>query len=347
MVNYLIITDIVTPAGKKGLVGENAKQGLFFDNMRKRVGNTGKGKNTLKLALTPSLLFIFFIPFGSGQMIFNKSFINKIDWGYTTRWDIEQLLGKGEYLEKKITGPNQEAHPSPGLVRSNGLQYANSGITFTCADDGELVNGLEFRKSFKGLFGTVNEIEVGKTKLGDAFPSIDTFNNFTTTTASSYWSFRFNGFSFYLLKPVEDQYKEGYFNVPPFKNKLAYYKSQPISIITYDCNDYDKFMIQHTDKDDGLDYIKLIYAPKNESHLNAYSMGWPKNIPWILIPLYASTGGGKSEVIRQGYWKEYSPRHVLIYEGAYKNGKKTGKFIYYDENGKIARVEKFHTNFWN
>ncbi len=86
--------------------------------------------------------------------------------------------------------------------------------------------------------------------------------------------------------------------------------------------------------------------PKNETHLNCYKYGWPENLPRFLIPFYAMTGGSKSHRIKEGYWKEYSPRHNLIYEGEFKHNKKVGEFKYYDINGKLESIKKYSNAYW-
>ena len=89
-----------------------------------------------------------------------------------------------------------------------------------------------------------------------------------------------------------------------------------------------------------------MYKPKNETHLNRYKYGWPDNVPSLLIPFYAMTGGSKSQKIKEGYWKEYSPRHKLIYEGTFKNNEKIGVFKYYDLNGKLTSTKEYSTSYW-
>jgi hypothetical protein len=288
-----------------------------------------------------TIMLLISISFTYGQQKIDQVFINKIDFGYTTRWDIEQLIGKGEYLKNQITGvDNEQDYGKKGYTQYNGLKYAKTGVTFVCADDGEKISSIRFTKPYIGNFVSNKIIEVGVTKIKDIFPRIDTITT-NTTGASSYLSFQQNGFFFYVEKPNEDKNKKIYSDVPELKDNLDYYNNQPIKIITIEKWNYDSSNFEPIGIGNGLLGIKPIYAPKNVKHLNCYEMGWPNNIPTIFIPFYAMTGGGKSEKIKQGYWIDYAPNHKISWEGSYKDNQRIGAFKYYDSNGNFINTETY------
>lgn len=292
------------------------------------------------------MTLIFSVCFSFGQTSIDKQFVEKIDIGYSTRWDIEQILGKGEYLQKTILNPDDIQEPGKsGLVHANGLQYKSKGVTFVCADDGELISSIHFSSPFKFSLNQLDTIEIGKSLLGQSFPNIDTFK-VNTTGASNYWSFQIARLSFFIEKPKEHRNKSHYSEVPSFKDNIDYYKKQPISIVTIDLHDYESFK-QEFDKEKTVQCNKPLYIPKGEQHRNCFDLGWPDKVPTVLRPFYALTGGQKSERIKQGYWKEYSPSHKLIYEGEFKDSKEVGLFKYYDSDGQLERTEKFSESRFN
>lgn len=292
------------------------------------------------MKLTKAILFLLIsINCVYGQSVTYNQLIQNIDFGYTTRWDIEQILGKGEYITNEISYPDYEQNNGEqGNTKYNGLSYKELGITFVCATDGEIISNIQFRKPFTGDFDLNKNLKVGVTKIKDIFPRVDTLK-LTTSGASFYWSFQFNGYTFYIEKPNKDKNKKIYSDVPDFKDNLNYYNNQPIKIITLEKWNSDNSCYEPTEKGNGFYTIKPEYAPKSEKHLNTYEMGRPKNIPLVFLPIYFMSGGGKSEKIKQGYWKEYAPNHQIKLEGEYKNNKKIGVFKYYDKTGKLERTE--------
>lgn len=294
---------------------------------------------TLKILV----LFILTTNLSFGQVSINQVFIDKIEYGYTTRWDIEKLLGKGVYLTNKIIEPNNEQDlGKQGYGSSNGLAYLKAGLIFVCSEDGELISGIRFQKQYKGLLDFNNSIEVGKTKLGKLFPELKSLK-VSTTEASNYWLFTKGKYIFYIKKSKEDK-KDYYFSSyqkNSFKDNLDYYNNQPISIATINIENKNNYFEGYEIIKKDLHYIKPMYKPKNENHLNCFRYGWPDNLPSLLIPFYAMTGGSKSKKIKEGYWKEYSPRHTILYEGTFKNNKKIGLFKYYDINGKLKSSVKY------
>jgi hypothetical protein len=276
-----------------------------------------------------------------GQSVSDKQLIHNIDFGYTTRYDIEKILGKGEYITDKISYPDYEqTSGNQGYTKYNGLYYKELGITFVCAQDGEKISSIQFRKPFASNFGFDKNLQVGITKIKDIFPRIDTLK-LTTSGASFYWSFQLNGYTFFIEKPTKDKNKIIYSDVPDFKDNLNYYTNQPIKIVTLEKWNPENSNYEPTENGIGFYTVRPTYAPKSEKYLNTYEMGWPKNLPLIFLPLYAKLGGGKSERIKQGYWKEYAPNHKISFEGEYRNDKKTGLFKYYDKTGKLERTVNY------
>jgi hypothetical protein len=154
---------------------------------------------------------------------------------------------------------------------------------------------------------------------------------------------------FYIKKSPKD--KQDYYFTSykknSFKDNIEYYKKQPINIVTITIEDKKKYFEKNEIIKNDLHYVKPMYKPKNETHLNTYRYGWPDNIPSILVPFYAMTGGSKSQQIKEGYWKEYSPKHLIKYEGEFENNKKIGIFKYYDLNGKLIEIKKYSRTYWN
>ncbi len=293
------------------------------------------------------LTIIFLSNFSFGQTEFEREIIEKIEIGYTTRWDIEQLFGKGELIDNKFLNPhNEQDLGKQGWVHSNRLEYKKNGIAFICADDGELISSIYLTAPFVLTLNEQQIIDIGKTPLGVAFPGIDTIK-VNTSGASYYWSFSIDKFRFFVAKPLEHRNKSHYSQVPSFKDNIEYYKSQPISIVTYDLYDYELFKQKFEKSDNNLYCTRPLYAPKDVTHRNCFDMGWPDKVPTLMLPFYALTGGQRSERIKQGYWKEYGSNHKLIYEGKFKDNKEVGLFKYYDTEGKLERTQTFSKSKYN
>lgn len=268
-----------------------------------------------------------------------QDFISIVDTGYTTRWDVEQNLGDGKLIENQIVSPEVEHSKEAGLVHYNGLLYQNLGVLFTCTDDGELIDGIHFLPPFTDKLGLPNEFIIGSTPLSEIMP-IDSVK-FSTTGASKYFSFVHGQFQFYVLKPEEDMNKDHWSHVPKVADRLDYYSSQPIAKVTTWFYDYDNYKRETQTKEDETYCSTPFYAPKNETHLNCYTMTWPNSVPGIMVPFYAMTGGQKSDQVKQGLWKEYWPSHKLKYTGEFEDGKEVGEFKYFDINGNLTKTENF------
>ncbi len=286
-----------------------------------------------------TLLFLNNISFGQTEV--ERDILGKIEVGYTTRWDIEQLFGNGEFFDEHFLNPdNEQDQGKPGWVHSNGLLYKDKGIAFICADDGELISSIYFTSPFILTLNNQTEIQIGQTPIGLIFPVIDTLK-VNTTGASNYWSFSIDKYRFFIAKPIEHRKKGHYSEVPHFKDNIDYYKNQPISKITIKLYDYELFKQEFQEAENKLYCSRPLYAPKDVTHSNCFDMGWPDKVPTLMRPFYALTGGQKSERIKQGYWKEYGSNHKLIYEGEFKDNKEIGLFKYYDRNGNLERTETF------
>lgn len=293
-----------------------------------------------------TIVIIFFNLSTFSQSNIEKNILDKIQIGYSTRWDIEQLLGKGEMLEKAFLNPNNERDiGNPSWVHSNGLQYKEKGITFICADDGEKISSIYLTPPFRLKINNFDTLQIGKTPLESVF-NIDSLK-FNTTGASYYWSFNIDKFQFFVSKPLVDRNKDNYINVPSFRDNIDFYKKQPISIVTINLYDYKFFKNEFKETQKKLYCSSPLYAPKNETHKNCFDMGWPDNVFVLLRPFYALTGGQKSKRIKQGYWKEYGSNHKLIYEGKFEDNREIGLFKYYDKEGNLKKTVTFSKSIFN
>lgn len=287
------------------------------------------------------VLGLFIINNSFGQIDIDRDILVKIKIGYSTRWDIEQLFGKGELIDNHFLNPdNEQDKEKAGWVHSNGIQYKDKGIAFVCAYDGEIISSIYLTSPFNFLLNLKDTILLGETILGNAFESIDTLN-VTTTGASNYWSFTIDKYRLFVAKPIDHRNKEHYSQVPNFKDNIEYYKNQPIAIVTLDLYDYEQFKQEFQESENKSYCSRPLYAPNSEKHKNCFDMGYSDKIPTLMRPLYALTGGQKSERVKQGYWKEYGSNHKLIYEGAFKDNKEFGLFKYYDKDGKLERTATF------
>ena len=278
-----------------------------------------------------------------GQTNLEKEIIQKIEIGYSTRWDIEQLFGKGEQIDNCFLNPDNEQNRGKyGFGHANGIQYRDKGIAFICANDGEKISSIYLTAPFTLAINKQHVFNLGEACLGDVFPGIDTIK-VSTTGGSYYWSFRMGNYFFYVAKPIEHRNKKHYSDVPSFKGNLEYYKNQPISIVTISLYDKGLFEQDYPKTQNNLYGIRPLYAPKEITHLNCYDMGWPDGLTLPLRPLYALTGGQKSKQMKQGYWKEYGSNHKLVYEGTFKENIKIGIFKYYDKKGNLERTKKYST----
>lgn len=296
----------------------------------------------------PIILYILFAScFSYGQTDIKIDILDKIEIGYSTRWDIEQRFGKGKQLDNYFIDPDYEQDQGePSMDHANGLEYKDKGITFICAEDGELICSIHLKHPFILKLNEQKIIHIGKTSLGIAFPKIDSLK-VNTSGASNYWSFSIDRYRFFIDKPIEHRNKDHYSQVPKFKDNIEYFKLQPISIVTYDFYDSETFSHKGRKFENELYCSRPFYAPKNETHFNCIEMGFPENVPVLLRPIYTMTGGQKSKIIKQGYWKEYGPNHKLIYEGKFKDNKEIGLFKYYDINGNLEKTMTFYESITN
>lgn len=284
-------------------------------------------------------LLIFLISFFSlkSQINIPTNIFDKIEVGYTTRWDIEQILGKGEYLTNKIFDPAYEKYQGiKGYHHCNGLYYEKLGIIFICNHDDELVSDVQFKSPFKGYFGLKKQFIIGETKICDIFPDLNDLN-FSSCTASNYYGFTLGIYTFYIEK--KEEYKDKDINtIPKFNDELDYYRNEPISIVSMILQKDNLYDDYHFCVEEGS-YDRPLYAPKTERHLNYTKLEWP--VFWFFIPFYALTGGTKSGKTKDDYWKEYWPNHKIANEGEYDNGYKVGLFKYYDKNGKLTQTSYY------
>ncbi|WP_229720525.1 toxin-antitoxin system YwqK family antitoxin [Winogradskyella helgolandensis] len=274
-----------------------------------------------------SFIIIFFLPiigFSQQNMIETGKSINGIEFGYSTLLDVKEKYAS-EILSDTITYkcPHTDECGTT-YSKVNSLYIKESGIVFQANyDNGELIEQVRLYLPFKGKINNITQIELGKTTVKDIYTSYPN-SKLTSTNRKKYWIIKNDNISFLVTRLTTD-------------------------------NDYP---IEHTEIENRLIRVILLnpsrnrmdidfenncrvplFAPKEEQHQNCYVEKHKGGIYYINI-------GGQSSYknVKNGYWKEYYPNHIIKEEGNYKKGKKIGEFKYYDKNGTLIRTKK-HRRF--
>lgn len=184
------------------------------------------------------------------------------------------------------------------------LKYPSIGLVFQCYDSTELIIGIAFEKSFKGITSNglaLNMNSITNGALLNYFPNL----KWRTSDASEYWSLSNESISFYTKKDTS-------IPVYPLNDKI--YNSKIVDSALIKLNDFS--LIQNETK--LLTYYRPLYAPQNSNHLNAG------------IPVSYT-----DKIIKVGIWKEYFSNHNLKSTGYFDDNRPIGKHEYFDKNGKL------------
>ena len=146
----------------------------------------------------------------------------------------------------------------------------------------------------------------------------------TSTNTKDYWIIKNDNIEFLVTRSLND-------NDYPIKNTEI--ENRLINVVIL--NPSRKIM--------NVTYVEgcrtPLFAPKTETHRNCYVSKHKGGIYYINIGAESS-----HKSVKNGYWKEYYPNHILKEEGNYKKGKKIGVFKYYDENGIFIKSKR-HRRF--
>ncbi|WP_299316007.1 hypothetical protein [uncultured Aquimarina sp.] len=251
-----------------------------------------------------------------------KSF-DKIEFGYSTLAD-----AKEKYASEIITDTITYSCPytdkcGTAYSKVNSTYIKKLGIVFQANYDDELIRQIRLYSPFKGEIDGITNIELGKTTVKDIYTSYPN-SKLTTTNGKNYWIIKNNNTSFLVTRLSTD-------NNYPIEHREI--ENRLIKVIILNPIRNRMFI-------DFEDNCRVpLYAIKNETHRNCYVEKYKGGFYYINI-------GGESSYknVKNGYWKEYYPNHIIKEEGNYKKGKKVGEFKYYDKNGTLIRIKR-HRRF--
>jgi hypothetical protein len=273
-----------------------------------------------------SFIIIFFLPlicFSQQNLIETGKSINGIEFGYSTLSDVKETYAS-EKITDTLTKDCYHTDKCAGKDRVKSIYLSNKGILFqTNYQTDELINKVLLYSPFKGKFDDKTNIELGKTTVKDIYKDYPN-SNLTSTNAKEYWIIKNENISFLVTRLSTDN------DYPIEQTEI---KDRLIKVIIL--NPLRRLM--EVDFEDGC-RIPL-FAPKTEKHRNCYVEKHKGGIYYINIGRESSYKN-----VKNGYWKEYYPNHIIKEEGNYKKGKKIGEFKYFDKNGTLIRTKK-HRRF--
>jgi len=273
-----------------------------------------------------SYLYIFFLPligFSQQNLIETGKSINGIEFGYSTLSDVKEKY-TFEKITDTLTKDCYHTDKCAGKDRVKSIYLSNKGILFqTNYQTDELINKVILYSPFEGNIDNKNNIELGKTTVKDIYKSYPN-SNLTSTNRKEYWIIKNENISFLVTRLTTDnEYPIEYTEI---ENRL-------IEVILL--NPISKLMEVDFENSCRIP----LFAPKTETHRNCYVSKHKGGI------YYINFGGESSyKSVKNGYWKEYYPNHIIKEEGNYKKGKKIGEFKYYNTKGNLIKTKK-HRRF--
>ena len=274
-----------------------------------------------------SLIIIFFLPligFSQQNLIETGKSINGIEFGYSTLSDVREKYAS-EVISDTITYKCPHTDEcGTAYSQVNSIYIKKSGIVFQANyDNGELIEQVRLYSPFKGKINNLTQIELGKTTVKDIYTSYPN-SKLTSTNRKEYWIIKNDNNSFLVKRLTTD-------NDYPIEHTEI--ENRLIKVILL--NPSRKRMYADFENNCRIP----LFAPKDEKHRNCYVEKHKGGIYYINI-------GGESSYksVKNGYWKEYYPNHIIKEEGNYKKGKKIGEFKYYDKSGTLIRTKK-HRRF--
>ena len=273
------------------------------------------------------LIFLPFINFSQENLIEIGKSINRIEFGYSTLADVKEKYSS-EIITDTITYncPHTD-ECGTAYSKLNSIFIKKLGIIFQANyEDGQLIEKIRLYSPFQGEIEDKMVVELGKTTVKDIYNS---FNNLilTSTNTKDYWIIKNDNIEFLVTRLSNE-------NDYPIEHTEIEDRLIKVIILNPD----RKVMI--------VNYVEgcriPLFAPKTELHKNCYVSKHKGLIYYINI---GDDSSYKS--VKNGYWKEYYPNHIIKEEGNYKKGKKTGIFKYYNEEGKLIKTKKHHRFlFW-
>jgi len=275
--------------------------------------------NHLKISLTITLCLFSLASFSQEHSIIIGKYFDKIEFGYSTRPDVLKKY-KNEVITDTLTSDCPHTDDCSKYYGAlNSLYIEKKGILFqTDYETGEIINKVLLYKPFTGKINDTTSIELGKVTVEDIYKSYPNAR-LTSTNVKKYWIIKTDKISFLIKRRSTDRN----YPIKPIEinNRLIY------CVILYKQIGYNS---RYTDNG------KIpLYAPKTETHINSFARKHKGGLHYIL---WSDQSNYKS--VKNGYWKEFYPNHVLKEEGNYKKGKKKGVFKYYDKNGRLIKTKK-------
>ncbi len=275
-----------------------------------------------------SFIFFFIIPllcFSQEHMIVTGKSLDRFQFGYSTLSDVREQY-KSEIITDTITPncPHTDKCGKSIYGELNSLFIKKLGMVFQANyQTGELIHKVLLYAPFKGKIDTSKNIALGKTTVKEIYKQYPK-SRLTSTNGKKYWIIKNDNISFLVTRLASD-------------------KNYPIEFTAIE-NRLIKAIILNPIRDlmnvDFEDSCRIpLFAPKTEIHRNCY-------VSKRKIGFYTINFGGVSNYksVKNGYWKEFYPNHIIKEEGNYKKGKKIGEFKYYDKNGILIKTKK-HSRF--
>ncbi|MBW1297077.1 toxin-antitoxin system YwqK family antitoxin [Aquimarina litoralis] len=271
-------------------------------------------------------IILFNLPlicFGQEHLIETGKSFDEIEFGYSTLVDVKE-----KYASETITDTITYSCPhtdkcGKAYGKMNSIYIKKLGIVFQGNYNDELIRQIRLYFPFKGKIDDLTKIELGKTTVKDIYKSYPN-SKLTSTNGKNYWIIQ-NDYTSFLV------------------TRLSTDNNYPIEHIEIENRLIKLILLNPIRNRMFIDFEKNccmpLYAPKNEMHRNCYVEKHKGGFYYINI-------GGESSYksVKNGYWKEYYPNHIIKEEGNYKKGKKVGEFKYYDKNGTLIRTKR-HRRF--
>ena len=282
--------------------------------------------SNLTTTMKSRYLILFLLPlicFSQQDLIKTGKSINGIEYGYSTLTDV-----RNEYISEIVTDTlTKDCYHTDkcyGKNRLKSIYLKNRGILFQADyETEELVNKVLLYSPFNGVIENKTKVELGKTTVKDVYRNYPN-STLTSTNVKEYWIIKNENISF-LVK------------------RLATDNDYPIEYTEIENRLIDVIILRPIRKLMEIDFEDScripLFAPKSETHRNCFirkHKGGIYYISWSDVSNYKS--------VKNGYWKEYYPNHIIKEEGNYKKGKKLGEFKYYDKNGELIKTKK-HRRF--
>lgn len=276
--------------------------------------------------MNKTLNFILFLIstlcFGQNHEIKSEGYFDKIELGYSTVFDVKLLYENLELIELKTLDCPYTDDCSSFYGYNKSIKVPEKGIVFqTDSKTGEIINKIFFYESFKGVLNDSLNIELGNTTVKQVY-HVFPKSKLTSTNRKKYWIIENDNFSFLVNRLESD-------NEYPIKPNEIYNR------------EIKSFILNKKESYETDNCSIPVFAPKIEEHENCLIRKHKGGISYI------SWGGEPTyELVKNGFWKEYYPNHIIKEQGNYIDGVKVGVFEYFNKNGELTETKNHFAGYF-